>query len=116
MIGHESQIALFKGLPPRELDRELKQKITDSLQELVACVERALPLEADTLHGCVIDDFDIQHVDLADHECRIRFCFVGSVRILYQIRSCVSDSPLYVWVSPQRSRHPCQQYRSWFWQ
>jgi hypothetical protein len=77
---HASYIDFLRDLSRPEFDREIRQQITDSLQELVACVERALPLESNTLHACVIDDFVIQNVNLVDHECHVQFRFTASAR------------------------------------
>jgi hypothetical protein len=80
MTGHESHIGYLKGLTPPERDRELKQALTDSLQELVASVERALPLAGNTLHSCVIDDFQLQAPALDERECRVPLRFSASTR------------------------------------
>src|SRR5438105_1863834 len=75
---HASYIDFLRELSRPEFDREIRQQITDSLQELVARIERALPTEANTLHACVIDDFVVQHVELADQECRVHLRFTAS--------------------------------------
>jgi len=80
MIQHESHIAFLKSLAPAALNRELKQELTDSLQELVACIEQSLPQAGNTLHGCVIDDFQVQKIDLDEHACRIPIRFSASAR------------------------------------
>jgi hypothetical protein len=77
---HESHIGSLKELSARALHRELRREITDSLQDLVACVEPALPLEGNTLHACVIDDFQIQHIELDGRECRVHLSFTASAR------------------------------------
>jgi hypothetical protein len=77
---HASYVEFLRGLSRPEFDREIRQQITDSLQELVACVERALPLDGNTLHACVIDDFQVQNVDIDDDVCRVQFRFSGSAR------------------------------------
>jgi hypothetical protein len=79
MIG-KSHIRFLKRLPPRELDREVRQELTDSLQELVACVEPALPREDGTPRACVIDDFQVQEVDLGERDCRVQLRFLASAR------------------------------------
>jgi hypothetical protein len=76
----ENHIDFLKNLPPRELDYEVRQSVTDSLQELVACVEPALPRAGDTLHGCVIDEFQIQRVKLGEYDCRVQLRFLASAR------------------------------------
>jgi hypothetical protein len=80
MIQHANHIAFLKSLAPPALNRELKQELTDSLQELVACIEQSLPQQGNTLHGCVIDDFQVQKIDLAEHSCRIPIRFSASAR------------------------------------
>ena len=80
MTSCENHIQFLKELPPAEFDREVRQEITDSLQDLVARVERALPLEGDTLHACVIDDFHVHSAELKEQECQVRFSFVASAR------------------------------------
>src|SRR6516225_3438948 len=80
MIGHASHVEYLKTLTPAELEQELNQAITDSLQELVACVQKALPQGGNTLHACVIDDFQIIETELRDHECLVRFRFTASAR------------------------------------
>jgi hypothetical protein len=77
---HASYLEFLRGLSRPEFDREIRQQITDSLQDLVACVERALPLESNTLHACVIDDFVVQNIDIDDEACRVQFRFTGSAR------------------------------------
>jgi hypothetical protein len=79
MIG-EKHIDFLKNLPVQEFDHELQQELTDSLQELVACVEPALPHDGDTLHGCVIDDFQVQRIRLGDRDCRVKLRFLASAR------------------------------------
>jgi hypothetical protein len=80
MTTHASYVGFLRDLSRPEFDREIRQQITDSLQELVAAIERALPIEANTLHACVIDDFVVQNVELGDDECRVQFRFTASGR------------------------------------
>jgi hypothetical protein len=80
MIQHASHIEFLAKLSAPELNHELKQELTDSLQELVACIEQSLPLGGNTLHGCVIDDFQAQKIDLGDHNCRVQIRFNASAR------------------------------------
>src|SRR4051812_3135175 len=76
----ENHIRFLKDLPPREFDRELHRALTDSLQELVSCVEPALPRDGNTLHGCVIDDFQVQRIKLGESDCRVQLRFLASAR------------------------------------
>ncbi len=80
MADHGSHMAFLRGLAPADFDRELRQELKDSLQELVAVIERDLPLGGNTLHGCVIDDFQVQKTEPADRECRVRLRFSASAR------------------------------------
>jgi hypothetical protein len=80
MAGNDNHIAFLKGLAPHDRDRELRQELIDSLQELVAVVERFLPLGGNTLHACVIDDFQVEHVQLEEGAGRVRVHFSASAR------------------------------------
>jgi len=80
MTGHDSHIGFLKDLAPAERERELTREVTDALQELVACVERSLPLEENTLRGCVIDDFQLHQPKLGEHDCRVPLRFSASAR------------------------------------
>jgi hypothetical protein len=80
MTGHDTPIHLLTNLPPAQRDAELRRVLGDSLQELVACIERSLPLGGNTLHSCVVDDFDIQGSELHQHDCRVTVQFNGSAR------------------------------------
>ncbi len=79
MIG-ENHIHFLKALPPRDLDRAIHQALTDSLQELVACVEPGVPRDGTTLQACVIDDFQVHGVRLGERDCRVKLRFVASAR------------------------------------
>jgi hypothetical protein len=79
MIG-VNHIDFLKNLPPPEFDREVQRAVTNSLQELVACLEPTLPHAGDTLHACVIDDFQVQRVRLGERDCRVQIRFLGSAR------------------------------------
>ena len=81
MIGHASHVDHLRELTRDQLDRELRQELTDSLQELVACVEQSLPPKGNTLRSCVIDDFEIDRVELGTQECRVNLRFNASVRL-----------------------------------
>jgi hypothetical protein len=76
----DNHIDFLKKLPPREFQREVHQDLTDSLQELVACVEPALPRGDNTLHGCVIDELLVNGIKLGDRDCRIELRFLASAR------------------------------------
>jgi hypothetical protein len=80
MLDHESHMGFLKSLAPQEFKRELTQELTDSLPELVACIEPALPSTGDTLRGCVIDEFQMGDVEVAGRECRVQLCFSASAR------------------------------------
>jgi len=80
MIGQASHIQFLRNLTTAQREREIKQHLGDTLQELVACVERSLPLGENTLRACVIDDFQIHAPTLSEHECRIPVRFSGSAR------------------------------------
>jgi hypothetical protein len=75
-----THISLLTDLPPAQRDAELRRVLGDFLQELVACIERSLPLDGNTLHSCVVDDFDIQESKLRRHDCRVTVHFSGSAR------------------------------------
>jgi hypothetical protein len=79
-MARTNHIRFLKQLPPPEFDQEVRQELTDSLQELVACVEPGMPHEGDTLHACVIDDFQVQRVMLGDRDCRVQLRFLASAR------------------------------------
>jgi hypothetical protein len=79
MIGG-NHVHFLKNLPPQELDRELRQTLTDSLQELIACVEPALRHDGNTLHACVIDDFQVRRIKLGERDCRVQLRFRASAR------------------------------------
>jgi hypothetical protein len=92
MIGGEDHMHFLKNLPPRDFDREVRQALTDSLQELVACVQPALPRDDNTLRGCVIDDFEVKRIKLGERDCRVQLRFrassrrgIGGVKELEQI-------------------------------
>jgi hypothetical protein len=80
MLQHDNHIAYLKSLAPAALNSALKQELTDSLQELVACIEQSLPQPGNTLHGCVIDDFQVQRIDIDEHACRVPIRFSASAR------------------------------------
>lgn len=80
MIDHASHIDFLENLSPADFNRELKQELTDSLQELVACIEQSLPQAGNTLHACVIDDFQVQDINLSDRDCRVQIRFNASTR------------------------------------
>jgi hypothetical protein len=80
MIGHDSHIGYLTDLPQLQRDAELTQEVTDSLQDLVACIERLLPSAGNTLHSCVIDDFQIVFSELRAQDCRVVLRFSASVR------------------------------------
>src|SRR5882724_10327755 len=80
MIDHASHIDFLENLSPAEFNRELKQELTDSLQELVACIEQSLPQGGNTLRACVIDDFQVQDVNLGERACRVQIRFNASAR------------------------------------
>jgi hypothetical protein len=80
MMAGQNLTRLLKSLSPRELDREVQRLLTDSLQELVAAVEPAVPREYDALQACVIDDFDVQQIECTDRECRVQLRFRASAR------------------------------------
>jgi hypothetical protein len=80
MKGRDSHIGFLRTLTPEDRDREVKQELTDSLQELVAQLERQLPLDGNTLRSCVIDDFQVQETELRDRECRVRLRFSASAK------------------------------------
>jgi hypothetical protein len=79
MIGG-NHVHFLKTLPPQDFDRAVEQALTDSLQELLACVEPTLRRDADTLHACVIDDFQVGRVKLGDGDCRVDLRFRASAR------------------------------------
>ena len=79
MIG-ENHIGLLRNLPREDFNGEVNQALTDSLQELVACVEPALPRNGNTLHACVIDDVQINRITLGDRDCRVQLHFFASAR------------------------------------
>ena len=70
MTGHDDYIEFLRPLSPAELEREVRAHLADALQELVACIERALPLGGNTLHGCVVDEFQLQRPVVGERECR----------------------------------------------
>ena len=80
MTEQKSHMGYLKGLAPQEFKRELTQELTDSLPELVACIEPALPSTGDTLRGCVIDEFQMGDVDVAGRECHVQLRFSASAR------------------------------------
>ncbi len=80
MTGQENHIEFLRELPPPALEGTVKQELTDGLQELVACLERCLPLGGNTLHSCVIDDFQLHAPVLTERECRIPLRFNASAR------------------------------------
>jgi hypothetical protein len=80
MMDHKSHIGFLTSLPPQEFNRELTQELTDSLPELVACIEPTLPSTGDTLRGCVIDEFQMGDVALAGGECHVHLRFSASAR------------------------------------
>jgi hypothetical protein len=80
MAGNDNHITFLKGLAPPQRDRELRQELTDSLQELVAAVEPCLPQGGNTLHSCVIDDFEVRQVELGERDGRVCLRFSGSAR------------------------------------
>src|SRR5580704_3389804 len=80
MMDHENHMRFLKSLAPQEFRRELSQELTDSLPELVACIEPALPSTGDTLRGCVIDEFQLGDVEVAGRECHIQLRFSASAR------------------------------------
>ena len=79
-MARENHIHFLKNLPPRDFRREVHQALTDSLQELVACVEPSLPRDGNALHACVIDHFQIQRIKLGERDCRVRLRFLASAR------------------------------------
>jgi hypothetical protein len=79
MIGG-NHLQFLKNLPPQDFDREVQQALTDSLQELVACVEPALRRDGNTLHACVIDDFQVKRIKLGERDCRLQLRFRASAR------------------------------------
>jgi|SRR5947209_6222677 len=80
MTGHDTHIHFLMEMPPAERDAELRQELSDSLQELVACIERSLPLGGNTLHSCVIDEFQILKSQVREEDCRILLRFSASAR------------------------------------
>jgi hypothetical protein len=80
MIGQDDYIEYLRDLSPPDLEREVHQEVADALQELVACIERALPLGGNTLHSCVVDDFQLHQPVVGDRECRARLRFDASAR------------------------------------
>jgi hypothetical protein len=79
MINH-NYYNFLGSLSPQDFGREVKQTVTDSLHELVACIKRSLRRERTTLHACVIDDFQVRRIVLGDHDCRVRVHFRASAR------------------------------------
>jgi hypothetical protein len=73
-------MGFLKSLAPKEFRRELTQELTDSLPELVACIEPALPSTGDTLRGCVIDEFQMDDVEVDGRECHVQLRFSASAR------------------------------------
>src|SRR6266702_2962637 len=80
MIDHANHIEFLESLSPAEFHRELKQELTDSLQELVACIEHSLPQGGNTMRACVIDDFQVQDINLGERDCRAQIRFNASAR------------------------------------
>lgn len=80
MTGRESHTQFLAGLPAAQRDAQLRQELTDSLQELVACIERSLPLGGNTLHSCMIDEFEMQKSELRGDDCRVLVRFKASAR------------------------------------
>ncbi len=80
MTDQQSHMGFLKSLAPQEFKRELTQELTDSLPELVACIEPALPDTGDTLRGCVIDEFQLGEVEVTGAECHVQVRFSASAR------------------------------------
>ena len=80
MTGHDTHTHFLMELPPAERDAELREELRDSLQELVACIERSLPLDGNTLHSCVIDEFQILRSQLREDDCCVLVRFNASAR------------------------------------
>jgi hypothetical protein len=80
MADHKSHIALLKSLPREEFERQLKTDLTDSLQELVAAVERAALARGHRLGNCVIDDFQVTHAEMGAQDCRVVLRYSASAR------------------------------------
>jgi hypothetical protein len=80
MIEHANHIEFLESLSPADFNRELKQELTDSLQELVACIDQSLPQGDNTQHACVIDDFQVQSINLNERDCRVQIRFNASAR------------------------------------
>ena len=81
MIGHDSYLATLNDLPPAAREQEIRQKVTDSLQGLVACVEQSLPIKPETPHSCVIDDVQVLKMDPGPDGCRLLLAYTASARL-----------------------------------
>jgi hypothetical protein len=73
-------IASLQALARTELDRELRRRLTDSLQELVAAVEHAAAERGQVLNTCAIDDFDISLINWRTSEARIVIRYQATAR------------------------------------
>jgi len=86
MIGHASYLESLHELSHADLEREVREKLTDALQGLVAALEPALPVAEEAPHSCVIDDFQMVDLQRSPSECRVLVRFTASARLYAEQR------------------------------
>lgn len=80
MICQESYVDFLQALPENQLDVELRQRVTDSLQELVAGIEEAARERAQWFRSCMIDDFQITRAKLMDERWMVLILYTASAQ------------------------------------
>ncbi len=80
MIAHESHAAILSHLARPERERELRREIADSLQGLVAAIDRLTRTADDRYSSCVVDDFQIGTSERQGEKWVVPLRFTASAR------------------------------------
>ena len=80
MLAQVGPIASLRHLSQEQREAELRQVLTDALQELVVALEQAAAARGHTFRSCVVNDFQIARIDLAEHVCLVILRYSGTAR------------------------------------
>lgn len=80
MPSEQSYVQRLENLERPEFEREVRRRIAEALQGLVACIEHAAVERGQLLSSCAIDDFRVVQTDVRPAECRVVLRYQSSAK------------------------------------